>query len=59
MTPNLVFNLGYQATFVQGVAIAYENLQTDNTLLRTGPGVLNDSGNLVYHGPVIGLMWVR
>jgi hypothetical protein len=59
MTPTMVFNIGYQATWVEGVAIAYENLQTDNTLLVNGPGVLDDRGRLVYHGPVIGLTWMR
>lgn len=58
-TPSTVFRVGYQATFLTGMAIAAENIETNNVLLRGGPGRLDDTGELVYHGPAIGLTWAR
>jgi len=58
-SPSTVFRLGYQATFLTGMAIAAENIETNNVLLSGGPGRLNDRGELVYHGPAIGLTWAR
>jgi hypothetical protein len=57
--PGLVLRLGYQAVFVNGVALAADNIQRDNTLLQNGPGQLDDRGEVVYHGPFIGLMYNR
>lgn len=59
MTPTLSLRAGYQATWIDGVALGFENLQTDNALLRAGPGQLNDNGSVIYHGPILGLMWIR
>jgi hypothetical protein len=59
MTPSLVFRAGYQALFVQGAALGPENLQTNNFLLQNGPPQLNNSGNVVIHGPIIGITWAR
>lgn len=59
VTPYLVFRAGYQASLVTGLALASENVQTNNTLLRNGPGVLVDTGELVYHGPVVGFTIMR
>lgn len=59
VTPYMVFRAGYQASMVTGLALASENLQTNNALLRNGPGVLVDSGELVYHGPVVGITIMR
>lgn len=58
-TPGLVLRLGYQAVFLNGVALAPDNIQRDNTILQAGPAQLDDSGEVVYHGPIIGLMWNR
>lgn len=58
-TPSIVFRAGYQATFLTGMAIAAENIETNNVLLRNGPGRLDDRGELVYHGPAIGITWAR
>jgi hypothetical protein len=57
--PGLVLRLGYQAIFLNGVALAADNIQSDNNQLRLGPGELDDAGEVVYHGPFIGLMWNR
>jgi hypothetical protein len=58
-TPGLVLRLGYQAVFLNGVALSADNIQRDNNLLQNGPAQLNDSGEVVYHGPIVGLMWNR
>ncbi|QDU27662.1 hypothetical protein ETAA8_27510 [Anatilimnocola aggregata] len=57
--PGLVLRLGYQAVFLNGIALSADNIQRDNTILRAGPAQLDDRGEVVYHGPVIGLMWNR
>ena len=57
--PGLVLRLGYQAIFLNGVALSADNIQRDNNQLRLGPGELDDRGEVVYHGPFIGLMWNR
>ncbi|WP_254507458.1 hypothetical protein [Anatilimnocola floriformis] len=57
--PGLVLRLGYQAVFINGVALAADNIQSDNNQLRLGPGQLVDNGEVVYHGPFVGLMWNR
>ncbi len=57
--PGLVLRLGYQAIFLNGVALAADNIQSDNNQLRLGPGQLDDAGEVVYHGPFVGLMWNR
>ncbi len=59
MAPNWSLRLGYQAIFINGLALAPQNLQTNNSLLRTGPGQLDDAGEAIYHGPVLGVMWTR
>jgi hypothetical protein len=59
MTPTLSLRAGYQAMFVDGVAVGFENLQTDNIILQNGPGLLDDSGQIIYHGPILGLTWMR
>jgi hypothetical protein len=47
--------LGYQAVFVQDVALAPENLNTDLTVIQQGPAVVSHSGNIIYQGPIAGL----
>jgi hypothetical protein len=59
LAPNWNLRLGYQAIFLTGVALGPQNFQTNNALLRTGPGQLDDTGEAVYHGPVLGVQWTR
>jgi hypothetical protein len=56
MTPWLVARIGYQALFLNGLAVASDNIETNNALLTNGPVQLNDSTGGVFHGPLIGLM---
>jgi hypothetical protein len=58
MTPSWSIRAGYQALFVTGVALGPENLRT-NAALLPGGGELDDRGEVVYHGPVLGIMWAR
>ena len=43
------------ALFVQGIANAAENTQTNNTLLTNGPAQVNAREAAVFHGLLIGL----
>ena len=61
MTPWLVFNLGYQAIFLDGVTLGLSNVANppfldgiDNPLTTQ----FDDSGRIVFHGPTIGLMGI-
>jgi hypothetical protein len=56
--PGLVLRLGYQAVFLNGIALAPDNIVNANDTVN-GPARLVDNGEVVYHGPVIGLMWNR
>jgi hypothetical protein len=56
MTPWLVARIGYQALFLTGVAVASDNIETNNILLTSGPIQLDDRSNMALHGPLIGLM---
>ena len=61
MTPWLVFNVGYQAVFVEGVALGLSNVENppfDDGIDDPPTTQFDDSGRLVYHGPVIGLMGI-
>ena len=57
ITPYWTFRIGYQALFVNGVALAHE--QNTSPLFQNTPGILNDAGEICYHGPIIGLTWMR
>lgn len=62
ITPNMVFNLGYQAIAVDGLALGFENVANQPFLNGINPPPttqFDDSGQLVYHGPIIGLLWQR
>lgn len=54
-TPRLTVHAGYQALWVDGLALASENVPRDAYILIEGPGQLVHSGNIVYHGPQLGL----
>ncbi|NQU20620.1 MAG: BBP7 family outer membrane beta-barrel protein [Candidatus Nealsonbacteria bacterium] len=51
VTPRLAVRGGYQALWLYHVALAPNNFNTDVGALVSGPALLNDSGNVVYHGP--------
>jgi hypothetical protein len=53
------FRVGYNALWLSGVALATENFKADITTLERGPGNVNHSGNVTYHGPQIGFVWAR
>jgi hypothetical protein len=57
MTPQCAFRIGYQAIFINGLALAHE--QSVGPLFTNTPGPLDDGGELCYHGPIIGLAWIR
>ncbi|MCL4202090.1 MAG: hypothetical protein KJ000_06330 [Pirellulaceae bacterium] len=57
--PSWTFRLGYNAMWLTGVALASENFIVDTSALVTGPNAIDHSGRLVYHGPTIGLVFVR
>ena len=54
--PNLTLRAGYQAIFVNGLALGPQNLPNNYLMLSNGIGQLHDNGNAVYHGPVLGLV---
>ena len=53
------FRVGYNALWLSGVALATENFNTDIAMLENGPGSVNHSGSVAYHGPQIGVVWAR
>jgi len=58
ITPWLVGRIGYQALFVSGVAVATDNIETNNTILTGANGnavVVNARSNAIFHGPLIGI----
>jgi hypothetical protein len=59
MTPSLTFRIGYQAIFINGLALGNDNLVNNSDLYGTNEARLDDRGELAYHGPTIGLMWIR
>jgi hypothetical protein len=57
ITPNWNFRIGYQALFMHGVALAQDQLVAP--LVSPGQGALDDTGEICFHGPIIGLTWMR
>lgn len=58
ITPQLAIRGGYQALWVDGLALASENMSPDVDVLAFGPAGLDHRGKVVYHGPHLGLTWV-
>lgn len=58
-SPSFTLRLGYQATWITGVALAEQNLPADLMVAPVRPAEVNHGGDIVYHGPVLGLTWVR
>ena len=46
---------GYHFLWLDRVALAAENFETDPGILREGPAQLNTKGTIMYHGPFLGL----
>lgn len=59
LAPAWTFRVGYNAMWLSGLALAHENVIQDINILRLGPASLNHQGEVAYHGPTIGLVWVR
>jgi len=55
----LTLRFGYQATWVESVATAVSNFEDDPNVLTLGPGEIRSTDTIAYHGPVLGLIWVR
>ncbi|PQO48153.1 hypothetical protein C5Y93_00280 [Blastopirellula marina] len=60
--PRVTLRAGYQVVYVDGIALSSDsfNFQTGGvsplgTALANRPGVLNDNGNAIYHGPTVGM----
>ncbi len=58
-SPSLTSHIGYRAIWIDNLAMASNNFQSDAALLMSGPAVMDDTGNIAYHGPHVGLtlMW--
>ena len=59
LLPRLTLRAGYQAMFTTGMATAVGNFQTDLDVVRFGPSTINTRDEVIYHGPVAGIMWER
>lgn len=55
----LTLRFGYQATWVESVATGVSNFESDADVLTLGPGEITTTDTIAFHGPVLGLMWVR
>jgi hypothetical protein len=55
ITPRLLTRIGYQAIFVNNIAMAARNFSPSWEILENGPPQINTDGRAVYHGPHIGL----
>ncbi len=54
-SPCFSTRLGYQALWLEDVALAPDNLNTNIDIIRMGPAQLNHSGGVIYHGPYFGV----
>ena len=57
ITSAVTFRVGYNAIWLTGVGLASENMPTDINLLALGPAQLKQCGDIVYHGPNLGLVF--
>jgi len=53
--PNISTRLGYHFFWLDRVALAAENFETDPNLLLQGPGQLDTDGTIMFHGPFLGI----
>ncbi|MHB1037022.1 MAG: BBP7 family outer membrane beta-barrel protein [Pirellulales bacterium] len=54
-TPNISTHLGYQAMFLQDLALAPNNFNRNVNILTQGPAELNHDSASIYHGPFAGI----
>jgi hypothetical protein len=59
LLPRLTLRAGYQATFLTSMATAVSNFQPDLDIVKFGPGFIDTRDTLIYHGPVLGVMYER
>jgi hypothetical protein len=57
ITPRLAVIGGYQALWLDGLALASENMSQNVDVLVSGPATLVEDGKVLYHGPHLGLTW--
>jgi hypothetical protein len=57
--PSWTFYAGYNALWVTGVATGARNFLADPVTLELGPTIVDHAGELVYHGPNIGLVFTH
>jgi hypothetical protein len=55
LTPRLITRIGYQAIWVNNIAMAARNFAPTVDILEHGPAQIDTVGRAVYHGPHIGL----
>jgi hypothetical protein len=55
ITPRLLTRIGYQAIFIDNIAMAARNFDPSAEILQFGPPQIDTTGHVVYHGPHIGL----
>jgi len=53
------FYAGYNAIWISGLALAPNNFESDAGLLSLGPTLLDHGGEMVYHGPNLGLVFTH
>ena len=58
VTPRLAVIGGYHALWLDGLALASENMSQDVNVLAFGPPTLVEDGKVLYHGPHLGLTWI-
>jgi hypothetical protein len=59
IAPSITFRAGYNAIWVTDVALASENFNSNLGLVSLGPALANGEGDVVFHGPSLGLVWAR
>ena len=57
ITPRITFRAGYNAFWVWQVALASQNLGNSIDRLRNATVPVRHDGEVVYHGPSLGLVW--
>lgn len=55
-SPFFTTRLGYQAIWLDGLALAAENFNRNIDIIAAGPAQLQSEGRAVYHGPFAGIM---
>jgi hypothetical protein len=59
LVPHFTVQTGYQVSWVTSVATAVGNFHTDLSTLRGGPAEIRTDDTIAYHGPILGVLWVR